>query len=255
MIPKVIHYCWFGRNPKPELVQKCMASWKKHCPEYEIKEWNEDNFDVNACDYIKEAYENKKWAFVSDYARLYVIYHEGGIYLDTDIELIKSLDGLLKHKAYFGYENKKDVNTGVGFGAEKNNPVVEQILLDYHGCHFLKEDGKFDVTPCPVRNSDVLRKLGFELNGDTAEQEGIAFLSAEWLSPMDYESGITQITEKTVSIHHYSGAWMSKEELMIIDIERKLKKIIGKKLAFWVRCRLYNVYNLAKKLHFIKSDV
>lgn len=254
MIPKVIHYCWFGRNPKPELIRKCISSWKKYCPDYIIKEWNEDNFDVNACAYIKEAYEHKKWAFVSDYARLYIIYHEGGIYLDTDIELIKPLDELLWYDAYFGYENKENVNTGLGFGAVKGEPVLEHILRDYHGYHFLKEDGKFDVTPCPVRNSAVLRNMGFQLNGETTVQNGIAFLSTEWLSPMDYDSGDIKITGNTISIHHYSGAWMSKEELIIIDIERRLKKIIGKKFAFWVRCRLYNVYNFARKLNLIHSD-
>ena len=119
MIPKKIHYCWFGGNPLPELAIKCLESWKKYCPDYEIIEWNETNFNLDSCEYVREAYQAKKWAFVSDYARLKVVYDNGGIYLDTDVELIKSLDRLLKNKSFFGTETTGVVATGLGFGAEK----------------------------------------------------------------------------------------------------------------------------------------
>ena len=131
MIPKIIHYCWFGRNPKPELAVKCIKSWKKRCPDYEIIEWNEDNFDISSCPlYVRQAYEAKKWAFVSDYVRLKVVYDEGGVYLDTDVELKKGLDALLAYDAYFGFEDGTHVNTGLGFGAVKGAPILKEMMQD-----------------------------------------------------------------------------------------------------------------------------
>jgi len=162
-IPKVIHYCWFGGNEKSKLIKKCIDSWKKYCPDYEIKEWNESNFDIEINNYVKEAYEAKKWAFVSDYARLWIVYNYGGIYLDTDVELIKSLDNLLNYKAYFGSEDGKLINTGLGFGAIKDNEFVKKIKDDYEYIHFIKDDGTYDITPCPKRNTDSIAYL---LNDD-----------------------------------------------------------------------------------------
>lgn len=157
MIPKVIHYCWFGRNPKPELINKCIESWKKFCPDYEIKEWNEDNFDIHQCPYVEEAYECKKWAFVSDCARLKIIYDNGGIYLDTDVELLDSLDNILKYDFFFAFEHEFRVNTGYGFGAKKMSPIVQEMLSFYLGKHFIV-DGKTDLTVCTISNTDALMK-------------------------------------------------------------------------------------------------
>ena len=149
-IPKIIHYCWFGGNPFPELAQKCIASWKKFCPDYEIKEWNESNYDVTKNQYMREAFENKQWAFVSDYARLDIIYENGGIYLDTDVELLKPLDDLLILTGFMGFEeNKKLCATGLGFGAVPKLPIIKEMRDDYDNIIFIKEDGSFDQTPCP----------------------------------------------------------------------------------------------------------
>ncbi len=145
MIPKVIHYCWFGGGEKSRLMKKCIKSWKKYCPDYEIIEWNEDNFDVNGIEFTKGAYNAKKWAFVTDYARLDIIYKHGGIYLDTDVELLKPLDELLKYKGFFGFEEMGMVNTGVGFGAEKGNLLVKQMRDDYNNDVYSK-----DSETCPV---------------------------------------------------------------------------------------------------------
>jgi len=131
MIPKKIHYCWFGRNPKPKLAEKCIASWKKYCPDYEIIEWNEDNFDINMNVYTRYCYENKKWAYLSDFARLYVVAENGGVYFDTDVELLKNPDELLKLEAFYGFETEKCINTGLGFGAEKNHPTVMAMVEEY----------------------------------------------------------------------------------------------------------------------------
>ena len=251
MIPKIIHYCWFGESEKPEFVKKCIQSWKKYCPNYEIVEWNESNFDVNCCAYVKEAYQCKKWAFVSDYARLWIIYHKGGIYLDTDIELIKNLDVLINNDAYFGYEDPKHINTGVGFGAIKGHDIVKAMLEDYHAVHFLQQDGEMDLTPCPVRNSKVLEARGYLLDGHTKQQDKVKLYSQRWLCPIDYHTGKMEITEETVSIHHYNGTWMEPYELKIIAIERCIKKIIGTTVAYWIRCRLYNLYHMKQRIQQI----
>lgn len=146
MIPKIIHYCWFGGNPLPELAKKCIASWKLYCPDYEIKEWNESNFDLDCCDYVREAYQSKKWAFVSDVARLHALVTEGGIYMDTDVEVIKPLDNLLKYNAVSGFETEKTIQTGL-IASEKENSMLQEMLASYEDDHFILSDGTMDKTP------------------------------------------------------------------------------------------------------------
>lgn len=131
MIPRKIHYCWFGRGKKPKLAKKCIESWKRFCPDYEIIEWNEDNFDINQYEYVKYCYREKKWAFLSDFVRLIVVYEQGGIYFDTDVELIKSPNELLKYEAFYGFENKEIIATGLGFGAEKEHKTVKEMIDIY----------------------------------------------------------------------------------------------------------------------------
>ena len=166
-IPKKIHYCWFGRNPLPESAKKCIESWKKYCPEYEIIEWNEDNFDLTENRYAREAYEQKKWAFVSDYARLKIVYEQGGIYMDVDVELIKPLDELTELDGYMGFEKEIDgqmwIATGLGFGARAGHPIIGALLKDYEDIPFIKEDGRLDTESCPGRNTRTLRTFGLRL--------------------------------------------------------------------------------------------
>ena len=158
MIKKVINYCWFGGSEKNNLIKKCIASWKKFCPDYEIIEWNEDNYDVTKNKYMFEAYKAKKWAFVSDYARLDIIYNNGGIYLDTDVELIKPLDKIIEDvDAFFCYQDDK-INTGLGFGAVKNNQIIKELLNSYQEIHFVKSDGSYDITSCVMRNNKIFEK-------------------------------------------------------------------------------------------------
>jgi hypothetical protein len=132
MIPKVIHYCWFGHNKKPVLVEKCIASWHKFCPDYEIVEWNESNFDVNCISYVRDAYADKKWAFVSDCARLYIVYKMGGVYLDTDVLLHKSLDDLLGYNCWLASDDVRYLATGLGFGATRHHPVIGAAMMAYN---------------------------------------------------------------------------------------------------------------------------
>ena len=215
-IPKVIHYCWFGKGEMPKLANKCIKSWKKYCPDYEIVCHNEDNFDMTQNRYLNEAYKAGKWAFVSDYARLKIIYDNGGIYLDTDVELIKPIDDLLLTKGFMGFDEKGIVATGLGFGAEKGNEIVSEFLKDYDNIPFVLPDGSYDLTPCPDRNTEALKRLGMD----------ITFLPDEYLCPMNYYTGNKKITENTYSIHHYSASWTS----VVTKRTTRIKRIIGVRL-------------------------
>lgn len=223
-IPKVIHYCWFGKSEPPVSVKKCIASWKKHCPGYEIKRWDETNVDINENLYAKQAYEAGKWAFVSDFFRLKIIYEQGGVYLDTDVELIKSLDGLTEsYDGFFGFEKGENlVATGLGFGAKKGSKFVKAMLDDYDGVSFLTSDG-FDGTPCPKRNTEALRRLGLDTDKRDQVIDNVIFLDEQYLCPVNFFTGKKEITEKTVSIHHYDASWCG-------DVTRRtlrLKRLIG----------------------------
>ena len=225
-IPKVIHYCWFGKGEMPRLAQKCIKSWKKYCPDYEIICWNEENFDVNQNRYMKEAYEAGKWAFVSDFARLKIVYDNGGIYLDTDVELIKPIDDLLENGGFMGFDEKGIVATGLGFGAEKGNKIVGEFLKDYDDISFILPDGSYDLTPCPDRNTDTLKKLGMDIQNTNQTFMDVVFLPKECLCPMDYYTGKKTITKNTYSIHHYSASWTSN----VTKRTTRIKRIIGVKL-------------------------
>ena len=217
MIPKVIHYCWFGHNPKPELVQKCINSWKKYCPDYEIIEWNEENFDVSSNVYAKEAYQAKKWAFVTDYARLWIIYNYGGIYLDTDVELIKSLDSLLELPAFLGFEDEKNIATGLGFGAVKKNKLVDCMLKDYENICFINKDGTYDKLPCPIRNTNAIASFLPQriIPGTVISIEDGNIYPAEYFCPLSADGKSMKKTKNTYSIHWYSASWLSKDEMVV----------------------------------------
>ena len=213
-IPKKIHYFWFGHNPKPKLMEKCMKSWKKQCPDYEIIEWNEDNFDVTKNRYCKEAYEAKKWAFVTDYARLAVLYEQGGIYFDTDVEVVKSLDPLLSEQCFMGIENSIyciKVATGLALGSEAGFPLLNEIMDDYENIGFLKEDGSYDITTCTERNTEILKKHGYVEEDRIQKVAGATIYASEYFSPMEMETGLMYRTKNTYSIHHYSLSWTPKE--------------------------------------------
>ena len=227
-IPKKIHYCWFGHGEKNELIIKCIDSWKKQCPEYEIIEWNEENFDVNKNLYCKQAYDNKCWAFVSDYARLWILYNHGGIYLDTDVELIKRIDDLLKYNSFFCCESNNSVNTGLGVGATKNNKIIKAILDDYEKISF-EDHGRLDKIPCPIRNTKTINSyLNMELDvKDILIIDNNAFLPKEYFCPLDYDSKKLNITNKTYGIHWYNESWLSNKQKIRKKILVKLRNTIG----------------------------
>ena len=229
-IPKVINYCWFGGKQKNKLIKKCIKSWKKYCPDYEIIEWNEENFDINLNHYVSQAYEEKKWAFVSDYVRLYVIYTYGGIYLDTDVELIKTLDNLLKYKAFFASENNKNINTGLGFGAIKNNKTVKLLLDSYENLEFKnKETGILDITPCTHRNTEeLIKKYGtLEEKMNSFIEDDVILLGKEYFCPFDSKTGKMIKTNKTVGIHWFNASWRNKKINIQEKLLRPVKRIIG----------------------------
>lgn len=226
VIPKIIHYCWFGNKKMPKNVKRCIASWEKYCPGYQIKLWNEQNFDVSVNKYVKEAYEAKKWAFVTDYARLWIVYNYGGIYLDTDVEVIKSFDELVaKNKAFFGIESTPDheINTGLGFGAEKGSDVVKELLKQYCDIPFDLGSGEYDMTPCPKRNSLVFERYGFKYEDKLFQIKDFVILPSDYLSPKDFKSGVVTCTNNTVSIHHFDGSWQSPVVKFKVRIAKILK--------------------------------
>ncbi len=233
MIPKVIHYCWFGGNELPKLAKKCIRSWKKHCPDYEIKRWDESNFDINECPlYVRQAYENKKWAFVTDYIRLKLVYENGGIYLDTDVEVQKNIDEFLKYDAFFGFENGELINTGSGFGAKTNHPIVKEIMDQYENISFIKEDGSFDLLACPARNTEVFLKHGL-LKNDKFQvlHEKVAILPTEYFCPINSVTKEKNITSNTYTIHWFSGSWLPWKEQAKQNILKCIGKVIGTKNA------------------------
>lgn len=199
MIPKKIHYCWFGRGEKPKLAQKCIASWKKLCPDYEIIEWNEDNFDVNTNEYTKMCYEQKKYAFLSDYVRLLVVYEHGGLYFDTDVEVVKSFTPFLNYKAFFGFENDEYVASGLGFGSEAGNEALNAMIHEYDGLL----DGLHGTTGCPILNTRAFSKLGFELNGMMQDKNSVVLFPKDYFNPFDDNTGVLCKTDNTYSIHWY----------------------------------------------------
>lgn len=236
LIPKTIHYCWFGRNPKPEMAKKCIKSWKRYCPDYKIIEWNEDNFDLSACPlYVRQAYEAKKWAYVTDYVRLQLVYEHGGIYMDTDVELKKNLDPLLCHQAYFGFEDGVHIATGLGFGAVQGHSVLKEIMDDYAGVPFIYEDGTFDMVTCPQRNTKIFLRHGMKQDDSMQILDGdILILPSIYLCPISYQTNIRRRSDDTISIHWFDASWKSREEKKLWEkrvrketIKRWVHNIIG----------------------------
>ena len=216
MIPNVIHYCWFGDQPLDDEAQKCIASWRRFFPNYEIKEWNEKNFDIDSCDYIKQAYEARQWAFVSDYARFWILYHEGGIYFDTDVEVINPIDDILSNGAFMGMEKdgngkKYSIAPGLGMAAPSNMSIFKDIIDSYHGDSFKIEEKTLTSKTVVIRVSDILRKYGYNPSIDKIQKiAGIYIYPSDYFCPIDFRTGIFAATDNTRSIHHYKASWMQE---------------------------------------------
>lgn len=215
MIPKKLHYCWFGGNEMSPEIKQCIKSWQIYLPDYEICRWDETNYDINKVPYIKQAYEEKKWAFVTDYVRLDICYTYGGIYLDTDVEVVKNFDDLLGDKAFVGVEyDKKNntylINTGLVLGMEKDFELGKILRDDYINKEFRDVNGKLNMTPCPVIQTKKMKKMGY--NGNNSKQiiSNLIIYPQEFFCPLDQYTGELNITNNTYSVHHYHSSWISE---------------------------------------------
>ena len=230
-IPKVIHYCWFGGKEKPISVDNCIKSWKKYCPDYILKEWNEENFDIHSNRYVEEAYNSKKYAFVTDYVRLFALYSEGGIYMDTDVEVLKPLDIFLSENAFSSFENNDLIPTGI-MGAKKGNKWIKSLLDEYKNLRFIRDDGSYDLTTNVHRITDITEKK-FDLVRKSSFQKlkngVVTIYPYDYFCPKDWKTGNINITKNTYTIHHFSGSWLSAEEKLKIDIIQKYSKLYNKK--------------------------
>lgn len=236
MIPKIINYCWFGGKEEPKEVKKCINSWKKYCPDYRIVRWDESNYDVGSHEYMHEAYKKKRWAFVSDFARLDIIYNNGGIYLDTDVELMKSLDEMLSNSFFFGIEvdtnietGRQSINiaTGLGFGAEKGNLIVKKMIEQYEDAHFVTSEG-LDMTPCPIRNTDAVRPFIDCIEDKTYSFDGGKIYSSDYFCPIESNGVIKRFTDNTISIHHYNASWKNMVEKNFYKLRLLKRRMIRK---------------------------
>ena len=212
-IPKIIHYCWLGGNPKPDSVLRCIDSWRKYCPDYEIREWNESNLDISMNEYTRQAYEAKAWGFVPDYLRLWIVYTHGGIYLDTDVQIIRSFDPLLKEKGFAGFEDDEHIALGLGFGAEAENPMIAKQMAVYDGLRFRNEDGSYNRTPSPQYSTELMKQLGLHPNNGSVQYiDGFACYPPEYFCPKSFQTGMMKLTKNTFSIHQFDASWYSEEE-------------------------------------------
>lgn len=230
MIPHIIHYCWFGRKPLPKSALKCIDSWRCYFPNYEIKEWNEDNFDVNSIPYTREAYSVGKYAFVSDYARFKILYEYGGLYFDTDVEVIKNMDDLILQGAFMGIE--KDTYTigvapGLGLCAEPKMPIYKEIIDHYNGTPFLDEEGKQIPGTVVKHTTDLLVKKGLLLEDKLQQVAEVWIYPNEYFNPLDDATGRLTITSKTRSIHWYSKSWVENYGPIRIWVTRWAHRIFG----------------------------
>lgn len=212
IIPKKIHYCWFGGNPLPDKYKKWMESWHKFCPDYEIIEWNESNYDVTKNLYMKQAYEHRKWGFVPDYARLDIIYNNGGIYLDTDVELIDNLDDMLYQKGFIGFESIKYVNLGSGFGSVKKHPVIKKMMDVYDKISFVNADNTLNLTASPNYQTQVMLSSGLNPNGEYQVIEDMSVFPEKMLNGISYSTLRIKTLPYTKSIHHYDGSWLDSSD-------------------------------------------
>ena len=225
-IPKIIHYCWFGNKPLPKSCSKLIASWKKQLPDYTIMLWNEKSFDVTQSAYVENAYRAGKYAFVSDYARLFALKTYGGIYFDTDVELLKRPDELLKYEAFYGFENDRFIATGLGFGAERNHPSILAMKAQYLDLA-PNAEGTYPMVVCPALNTAALLPFGLKLDGTRQNVAGAEILPVEYLNPYDDPTGRLEKTHNTISVHWYSKSWMSKGTILRSKLTKPLHRIFG----------------------------
>ncbi len=226
MIPKKIHYCWFGGNPLPQDAKDYIESWKKYCPDYEIIRWDESSFDINSVPYVKEAYENRKWAFVTDYVRLYALYTQGGVYMDTDVELLKPIDCFLEHEAFSGFESETSVPTGI-MASEPKQKAIGDLLKDYDGRHFVNDKGELDLSTNVEAITKYFTDNGMLMNNQKQTVNGFTMYPYDYFCPKNSRTLKIEVTENSYTIHHFAGTWVESNT----NFRKKIKKLLGPKLC------------------------
>lgn len=244
-IPRLIHYCWFGPNDIPEKDLKCISSFSEYNPDYEVVKWSEDNFDIsNAPKYVQDAYNYKKYAFVSDYVRLWAVYKYGGIYLDTDVELFSNLDFILGYRMMFAYMEYGELATGLGFASEKGTAEIKEMMDIYNTIPFVLENDNLNLTPCPRYTNDYFRRKGIALDNSLEIFDDIVFLPSDYLCPMQpvecsdgsHQLAQLSLTERSIGIHWCNNTWKSSKELSIFDEVKQDRELINKRiLSDWKR--------------------
>lgn len=227
MIPKKIHYCWFGGNELPELAKQCISSWKKYLPDYEIIEWNESNYDIEKNRYIREAYSKKKYAFVSDFARFDILNNYGGIYFDTDVEVIKDITNLIEKGSFVGLESPGLINTGLGMAGSINEKIFKEVIDSYEKDSFINSDGTMNLKTVVYRVSEIFEKYGLSKQDEFQFIQNINIYPVEYFCPKSPKTMNLLITNNTYTIHHYDASWIDyrTRQLMIekSNITNKIK--------------------------------
>ena len=235
MIPKIIHYCWFSGEPFDEKTKMCIETWKEKCPDYEIRECNAENFDMEINDFVKEAYKAKKWAFVADYARLYLLYKYGGVYMDGDVELVKNIDCFLEAPAFIGQERKGWISAGI-IGSEAGNDCIKTFLDYYEGKHFINEDGTYNqITNVQIITHNLFESYGFLLTGDRQKLGNLLDIyPVDYFSPKDSITEKINCTDNTYAIHHFNNGWKDGDGNIIKRRMETLSKILNPSLALFI---------------------
>lgn len=278
-LPRKIHYCWFGGSPLGEKEVACIESWKKYLPDFEIVRWDETNFNVRCCDYVSEAYDSKKWAFVSDYARFKILFDNGGLYFDTDVEIIKPIDDIIAAGPFMGFETDclgsgnnvssktryavaaghgLSVNPGLGLSANPGLDLYKTVLDSYDGDHFVKADGSFDKTTIVTRVTDLLLHKGLKNVPGIQSVAGVTIYPSEYFNPKDFATGKISLTENTRSIHHFDASWYSPAEKFEYHIATSLRKKgisngVAKKMA--ALCRVVRYLDLSRLIDAIRNRI
>lgn len=236
MIPRIIHYCWFGGNELPELERRCIASWSEKMPGCETVRWDESNFDFSSCAFAREAHAEGKWAFVSDYARFRILRDHGGVFLDTDVELLRPLDDLLALQAFTGFtKDSSFVNPGLVVASEAGNHVMADVVRKYESMNLLPQQGRVHPQSSPRTLTALLEEFyGLRRDGSLQDLDGLTVFPAEFFDPIDPHSGLMNVTDETYSIHHYSGTWLFPAKKYRLELRKKLAPKVGPKLSWFI---------------------
>lgn len=250
-IPKTIHYFWFGKKPIPDKVKECILSWRKFCPDYEIKKWDENNFKIDSAPlYVQEAYKARKWAFVSDYARLYVLNEYGGVYLDTDVKLIKSLDTIVENGPFLACEGLHPikVNPGLGMATYSNNELISDILKEYKKEKFILGNNQYNKETIVTRFTNRLIRGGLQEINKVQNIDSFNIYPIEYFCPLNFDTGQLKITTNTVGIHLYLGSWLTDQDKHDQLIRRKMVNFFGKKLGIIISDMYIKPKNMKEKI-------